>query len=231
MLSHQLLGSLGIQSLSHLGIRVTCHLVPIPREMVPTSKNPPSPPNGSEVRPRKVDHSNLHPGSAPHSNRPSAGTQVPASAPKEDTLDCLGSTICEQAPGNVYQGGLASSGGMKTVPRVPRDCGPKPPGRDNPQHWYEPLVGNHYGPPQGREQPHHRYRSPAPLSHVTQWDMANFHQRTPTMQKATISQRVVPSPLHQVPGSYHGSRSCPSSGYPALSETCYHPSHVPSSAQ
>ena len=39
-----------------------------------------------------------------------------------------------------------------------------------------------------------------------------------------MSQRLGPSPLHQAPGSYHGSQSCPSSGYPALSETCYHPS-------
>ena len=46
-----------------------------------------------------------------------------------------------------------------------------------------------------------------------------------------MSQRLGPSPLCQAPGSYHGSRSCPSSGYPALSETCYHPSQVPSSAQ
>ena len=75
-------------------------------------QEPPSPPNGSEVRPKKVDHSNLHPGSAHHSNRPSAGTQVPAPAPNEDTLDHLGSTIHEQAPGNVYQGGSASSSGM-----------------------------------------------------------------------------------------------------------------------
>ena len=70
-----------------------------------------------------------------------------------------------------------------------------------------------------------------PLSHVTQWDMANFHHITPTMEKATMSQRLSPSPLHQAPGSYHGSQSCPSSGYPALSETHYHPSQVPSSAQ
>ena len=178
-----------------------------------------------------MDHSNLHPGSAPHSNRPSAGTQVPAPAPKEDTLDHLGSTIHEQAPGNVYQGGSVSSGGMKTVPRVPRDCGPRPPGRDIPQHQKEPPSGYQYGhPPPGREQPPHRYKSP-PLSCVTQRDMANFHHITPTMEKATMSQRLGPSPLHQAPGSYHGSRSCPSSGYPALSETHYHPSQVPSSAQ
>ena len=195
-------------------------------------QEPPSPPNGSEVRPKKVDHSNLHPGSAPHSNRPSAGTQVPAPAPKEDTLDHLGSTIHEQAPGNVYQGGSASSGGMKTVPRMPRDCGPRPPGRDIPQHQKEPPSGYHYGrPPPGREQPPHRYKSPPPLSRVTQQHMANFHHITPTMEKATMSQRLGPSLLCQAPGSYHGSHSCPSSGYPALSETHYHPSQVPSSAQ
>ena len=131
----------------------------------------------------------------------------------------------------MYQGGSASSGGMKTVLRVPRDCGPKPLGRDIPQYQKEPSSGYHYGhPPPGREQPHHRYKSPPLLSHVSQQDMANFHHITPTMEKATISQRVGPSPLHQAPGSYHGSQSCPSSGYPALSETCYHPSQAPSSA-
>ena len=61
--------------------------------------------------------------------------------------------------------------------------------------------------------------------------MANFHHITPTMGKVTMSQRLGPSPLHQAPGSYHGSQSCPSSGYPALSETHYHPSQVSSSAQ
>ena len=102
VLSHLLLSPLEIQSLSPLGPVVTCHLVHIPMEVGTHKREPPSPPKGSEVRPKKVDHSNLHPGSAPHSNRPSAGTQVPAPAPKEDTLDHLGSTIHEQAPGNVY---------------------------------------------------------------------------------------------------------------------------------
>ena len=94
-----------------------------------------------------------------------------------------------------------------------------------------PQVAIYYGhPPPGREQPHHRYKSPPSLSRVTQQDMANFHHITPTMEKATKSQRLGPSPLHQAPGSYHGSQSCPSSGYPALSETQYHPSQAPSSA-
>ena len=54
---------------------------------------PPSPPNGSEVRPKKVDLSTTHPVSVPNTNKPPAGTKVPAPAPKEDTLDHLGSTI------------------------------------------------------------------------------------------------------------------------------------------
>ena len=70
-----------------------------------------SPPNGSEVRPKKVDLSTTHPGSLLNTNRPPAGTKVLAPAPKEDTLDCLGSTIHEQAPGNVYQGSSTSSWG------------------------------------------------------------------------------------------------------------------------
>ena len=69
------------------------------------------PPNGSEVRPKKVDLSTTHARSLPNTNRPQAGTKVPAPAPKEDTLDHLGSTIYEQAPGNVYQGSSTSSWG------------------------------------------------------------------------------------------------------------------------
>ena len=88
-----------------------------------------SPPNGSEVRPKKVDLSTTHPGSLPSTNRPPAGTKVLASTPKEDTLDHLGSTIHEQAPGNVYQGSSTSSWGVKFFPRIARDCGPMPPGR------------------------------------------------------------------------------------------------------
>ena len=106
-----------------------------------------------------------------------------------------------------------------------------PPGRDIP-HQYKPLVGNHYGHlPPGREHPHHWYRSPPPLSHVTQQDMANFHHTTPTMENATVPQRPGPIQLQQAPSSYHGSQSCPSSGYLALSETHNHPSQVLTSAQ
>ena len=122
-----------------------------------------SPPNGSEVRPKKVDLSTTHPGSLPNTNRPPAGTKVPAPAPKEDTLDHLGSTIHEQAPGNVYQGSSTSSWGVKAFPRIARDCGPMPPGRDTP-HQYKPPVGHHYGhPPPGRE--HHHYPGTGPLLH------------------------------------------------------------------
>ena len=85
---------------------------------------PPSPPNGPEVRPKMVDLSTTCPGSLPHPTRPPDGTQVPASAPKNDTLDCLGSTIHEQAPGNVYQGSSTSSWGVKAFPRIAKDCGP-----------------------------------------------------------------------------------------------------------
>ena len=65
----------------------------------------------------------------------------------------------------------------------------------------------------------------------------NFTIQLPTiqnvpipMQNASISQRLDPTQVQQVPGSYHGSQSCPSSGYPALLETHYHPSQVLSSA-
>ena len=61
--------------------------------------------------------------------------------------------------------------------------------------------------------------------------MANFHHTTPIMENATVPQRPGPIQLQQVLGSYHGSQSCPSSGYPALSETHYHPSQVLTSAQ
>ena len=101
-----------------------------------------------------------------------------------------------------------------------------PPGRDTP-HQYKPPVGHHYGhPPPEREHHHHRYRFPPPLSHITQRDMANFHHTTPTMENATVPQGPGPPQLQQAPGSYHGSQSCPSSGYPALSETHYYPSQV-----
>ena len=73
-----------------------------------------------------MDLSTTYPGSLP---RPPAGTKVPAPAPKEDTLDHLGSTIHKQAPGNVYQGSSTSSWGVKVFPRIARDCGPMPPGR------------------------------------------------------------------------------------------------------
>ena len=190
-----------------------------------------SPPNGSEVRPKKVDSSTTHPGSLVNTNRPPAGTKVLTPAPKEDTLDCLGSTIHEQAPGNVYQGSSTSSWGVKAFPRIARDCGSMPPGRDTP-HQYKPPVGHHYGhPPPGREHHHWRYRSPPPLSHITQWDMANFHHTTPTMENVTAPQGPGHIQLQQAPGSYHGSQSCPSSGYPALSETHYHPSQVLTHAQ
>ena len=192
---------------------------------------PLSPSNGSEVRPKKVDLSTTHPGSLPNTNRPPAGTKVPAPAPKEDTLDHLGSTIYEQAPGNVYQDSSTSSWGVKAFPRNARDCGPMPSGRDTP-HQYKPSVGHHYGhPPLGREHHHHRYRFPPPLSHITQWDMANFPHTTPTMENATVPQGPGPPQLQQAPDNYHGSQSCPSSGYPALSETHYHPSQVMSHAQ
>ena len=83
----------------------------------------------------------------------------------------------------------------------------------------------------GREHHHHQYRSPPPLSRITQWDMANFHHTTPNMENATVPQRHGPKQSQQASSSYHGSQSCPSSGYPALSETCYHPSQVMTSAQ
>ena len=106
-----------------------------------------------------------------------------------------------------------------------------PPGRDTP-HQYKPPVGHHYGhPPPAREHHHSRYRSPSSLSRITQQDMVNFHHTTPTMENATVPQGPVPIQLQQAPGSYHGSQSYPSSGYPALSETHYHPSQVLTSAQ
>ena len=58
-----------------------------------------------------------------------------------------------------------------------------------------------------------------------------FHHTTPTMENATVPQGPGPQQLQQVPGSYHGSQSCPSSGYPALSETHYHPFQVLTTAQ
>ena len=220
-----------IRSLPHLEIKVTCHLVPNPSKALPTRVNPPSPPNGSEVRPKKVDLSTTHPRSLPNTNRPPAGTKVLAPAPKEYTLDHLGFTINKQIPGNVYQGSSTSTWGVKAFPRIARDCGPMPPGRDIP-HQYKTLVGNHYGHlPPGREHPNHQYRSPPPLSHVTQWDMANFHHTTPTMENATVPQRPGPIELQQASSSYHVSQSCPSSGYLALSETHNHPSQVLTSAQ
>ena len=78
---------------------------------------------------------------------------------------------------------------------------------------------------------HYRGQSYHIAPHVTQWDMANFHHTTPTMENATVPQGPGPIQLQQAPGSYHGSQSCPSSGYPALSETHYHPSQVLTHAQ
>ena len=121
-------------------------------------------------------------------------------------------------------------GWVKAFPRIARDCGPMPPGRDTP-HQYKPPVGHHYGhPPPGREHHHPQYRSPPPLSHITQQDIANFHHTTPTMENATMPEGPGPIQLQQALGSYHGSQSCPSSGYPALSETHNHPSQVLTSA-
>ena len=92
-----------------------------------------------------------------------------------------------------------------------------PPGRDTP-HQYKPPVGHHYGhPPPGREHPHLLVQVPSSIvSHVTQWDMVNFHHTTPTMENATVPQGPGPPQLQQALGSYHGSQSCPSSGYPGI---------------
>ena len=46
-----------------------------------------------------------------------------------------------------------------------------------------------------------------------------------------MPQRLGPIQLQQAPGSYHGSQSCLTSGYLALSGSHYHPSPVLSSAQ
>ena len=56
--------------------------------------------------------------------------------------------------------------------------------------------------------------------------MVNFHHTTPTMENSTVPQGLGPPQLQQAPGSYHGSQSCPSSAYPALSEMHYHSSQV-----
>ena len=68
---------------------------------------------------------------------------------------------------------------------------------------------------------------PPPLSHVTPWDMANFHHTTAELWKMLLYHRgKVLHNCSKLPCSYHGSQSCSSSGYPALSETHYHPSQV-----
>ena len=61
--------------------------------------------------------------------------------------------------------------------------------------------------------------------------MANFHHPTPPMENTCLLQRQLHTSLQKTPGRYHGSQSCPSTRYPALSESHYHPSQVPSSAQ
>ena len=151
MLSLQLLGLLEIRSQPVSGNKGDLSPGSQSQQSVAYKGEPLSPPNGSEVRPKKVDLSTTCPGSLPHPTRPPDGTQVPASVPKEDTLDCLGSTIHEQAPGNVYQGSSTSSSwGVKVFPRIARDCGPMPPGRDTP-HQYKPLSGSPLWSPTSRE--------------------------------------------------------------------------------